>query len=87
MACHSNEIPIDIVLSFTGLLPMHSSYSNSDTIKFALSRSKAKMQIFNNNVYFSVTSLALNDVHVREGNIIKPPHEKSVLVKSLQCFS
>ena len=33
MAYHSDEIPIDIVLSLTGLLPMHCAYSNSDTKK------------------------------------------------------
>ena len=30
----------------------------------------------------SVTSLAFNDISVKGDSIIKPPHEKSVLVKS-----
>ena len=42
------------------------------------------MLIFKNRAYFSVTSIALKDVNVRGGNIIKPSHEKSVPVKSWQ---
>ena len=33
---------------------------------------KATFPIFNNRAYFSVTSIALNDVSVRGGNAIKP---------------
>ena len=82
MAYYSDEIPIDIVFSLTGLLPMHCAYSNFDTIKIVLSRSKAKIPTFNNLAYFSVTFLALNGVNVRGGNVIKPPHERSELIKS-----
>ena len=63
MAYHSDEIPINIVLSLIGLLPMHRVYSNSDTIKMVLSWPKAKMPIFNTRAHFCVTSLALNDVN------------------------
>ena len=38
------------------------------------------MPILNNRAYFSVTSLALNDINVKGGNVIEPPHEKYVLV-------
>ena len=30
------------------------------------------MPVFKNCTYFSVTSLVLNDVNVREGNVVKP---------------
>ena len=33
---------------------------------------KATFSIFKNRAYFSVTSIALNDVDVRGGNAIKP---------------
>ena len=47
----------------------------------------AKMPIFKNRAYFSVTPIALNDVNIRGGNVIKPSHEKSVPVKSWQCLA
>ena len=59
---------------------MHYGCSNFDTIKSVSSLPKAKMPIFKNHTYFSVTSLVLNDVHVRDNNVINPSHEKSVLV-------
>ena len=37
MVYHSDEIPLDIGLSLTGLLPMHCVYCNFDTIKIVLS--------------------------------------------------
>ena len=37
MVYHSDEIPLDIGLSLTGLLPMHCIYRNFDTIKIVLS--------------------------------------------------
>ena len=78
----SIEIPLDIGFSLIGLLPMHCVYFNFDTIKIALSWYKAKMLIFKNRAYLSVTSIALNDVNVRGGgNVINHLHEKSVLVK------
>ena len=72
MVYHSDEIPLDIGYSLTGLLPMHCVSWNFDTIKIVLSWSKATFLIFKNNAYFSVTSIALNDVNVRGGNVIKP---------------
>ena len=35
-----------------------------------------------NRAYFSVTSLVLNDVNVRESNVIKPSLKESVLIRS-----
>ena len=67
MAYHSDEIPLVIGFSLTGLLPMHVVYTNSNTIKIVLSWHKTKMLIFNNHAYFSVTSFALNDVNVKRG--------------------
>ena len=71
MVYHSDEIPQDIGYSLTGLLPMHCVYSNFDTIKIVFSLYKATFPIFKNHAYFSVTSIALNDVNVSGGNIIK----------------
>ena len=39
------------------------------------------MASFKSHAYFSVTSIALNDVNVRGGNVIKPSHEKPVPAK------
>ena len=72
MVYHSDDIPLDIGFSLTGLLPMHCVYWNFDTIKIVLSRYKATFLIFKNRAYFSVTSIALNEVNVRGGNAIKP---------------
>ena len=72
MIYHSDEIPLDIGFSLAGLLPMHSVYQNFDTIKIVPSWYKATFPIFKNRAYFSVTSIALNDVNVRGGNVIKP---------------
>ena len=73
MVYHSDEIPLDIGFSLTGLLlPMHCVYWNFDIIKIVLSWYKATFQIFKNRAYVSVTSIALNDVNVRGGNVIKP---------------
>ena len=44
------------------------------------------MPIFKSRANFSVTSVALNDVNIRGGNVIKPSHKKSVLVKKLVAF-
>ena len=71
MVYHSDEIPQDIGYSLTGLLPMHCVYLNFDTIEIVFSWNKATFQIFKNHAYFSVTSIALNDVNVRGGNVIK----------------
>ena len=51
---------------------MHCVYWNYDTIKIVLSLYKATFPIFKNRAYFNVTSIALNDVNVRGGNLIKP---------------
>ena len=72
MVYHSDEIPLDIGFSFTGLLPMHCVYLNFDTIKTVLSWYKFTFPIFKNGAYLSVTSVALNDVNVSGGNAIKP---------------
>ena len=82
MLYHSDEIPLDIGFSLTGLLPMHCMYRNFDTIEIVLSWYKATLLIFKNRAYFSVTSIPLNDVNLRRGNAIKRLHEKSVPVKS-----
>ena len=71
MVYHSDEIPLDIGFSLTGLLPMHCVYWNCDAIKIVLFWYKAIFLIFKNRSYFSVTSVALNDVNVRDGNVIK----------------
>ena len=71
MVYHTDEIPLDIGLSLTGLLPMHCVYWSFDTIKIVLSCYKGIFLIFNNHTYFSVTSIALNNVNIRSGNIIK----------------
>ena len=72
MVYHSDEIPLDIGFSLTGLLPLHCVYCNFDTIKIVLSWYKATFSFFNYHAYFSGTSIALNDANVRGGNVIKP---------------
>ena len=71
MVYHSDEIPKEIGFSLTGLWPMHCVYWNFDIIKIALSWYKATFPILKYRAYFSVTSIALNDVNVRGGNVIK----------------
>ena len=58
MVYNSDEIPLDIGFSLTGLLHMHRVYRNFDTIKIVLSWYKATFPIFKNRAYFSVTSIA-----------------------------
>ena len=65
MAYHSDEIPLNIRFSLTGLLPMHCLYWNFYRIKIVISWYKATFPIFKNRAYFSATSIALNDVNVR----------------------
>ena len=72
MVYHSDEIPLDFGFSLTGLLPMHSVYWNFVTIIIGLSWYKVTFPIFMNRAYFRVTSIALNDVNIRGGNVIKP---------------
>ena len=72
MVYHSDEIPLDIGFSLTGLLPLHCVYCIFDIIKIVLSWYKATFPIFKNCAYFSITSIAVNDVNVRGGNVIKP---------------
>ena len=72
MVYHSYEITLDIGYSLTGLPPMHCVYWNFDAIKIVFSRYKANFPIFKNHASFSVTYIALNDVNVRGGNVIKP---------------
>ena len=45
------------------------------------------MPTFKNCAYFSVTSLVLNDVNVKESNVIKPSIQESVLIRSKYDFS
>ena len=72
MVYHSDEIPLDIGFSLTGLLPMHCVYRNFDVIKIVLLWYEATFPIFKNRAYLSVTSIVLNDVNVRGDNVIKP---------------
>ena len=72
MIYHSDEIPLDIGFSLTGLLPLHCVYLNFDAIKIVLFWFKAIFLMSKNRAYFSVMSVALNDVNVRGGNVIKP---------------
>ena len=72
MVYHLDEIPLGIGFSLAGLLPMHCVYWNFDTIKIVLSWYKATFPISKSRSYFSDTSIALNDVNVRGGNVIKP---------------
>ena len=71
MICHSDEITLYIGFSLTGLLPMQCLYWNFDITKIVISWYKATFPIFKNRAYFSVTPIALNDVNVRGGNVIK----------------
>ena len=71
MIYQSDEILLDIGFRLAGLLPMHCVYCNFDTIKIFLSWYKATFPIFKNCAYFSVTSIAFNDVNVGGGNAIK----------------
>ena len=72
MLYHSDEIPLDIGFTLTGLLPMNFMYWNFDTIKIVLSWYKATFLISKNRAYFSVTPIALNDINLRGGDVIKP---------------
>ena len=40
------------------------------------------MPKFKNRAYFSVTSLVLNDVNVRDSNVKQPSLKESVLIRS-----
>ena len=72
MVYHTDEIPLDIGFRLIDLLSMHCVNGNCDTIKIVLSWYKAIFLIFKNRAYFSAAFIALNDVNVRGGNIIKP---------------
>ena len=85
MVYHSDEKPLDIGDSLTGLLPMHCMYCNLDTIKIDLSWYKVTFSIFKNRAYFKL--IAVNDVNVRGGNVIKCLLENSVPIKSLYRYS
>ena len=69
---------------------MHYVYRNFDVIKIVLFWYKATFQIFKNRAYLSVKSIALNDVNVRGGNVIKPfareinTRQKFVLFKQIK---
>ena len=51
---------------------MYCVYWNFYTIKIVLSWYKAIFLILKKCAYFSVTSITLNDINVRGGNVIKP---------------
>ena len=87
MVYHSDEIPLVIGFSFTGLLPMHCVYWNFDTIKIVLSWYKATFPIFKIRAYFSVTSIALNDVNLKGGNAKKKFAREIGTGKSLYLYS
>ena len=59
-------------LIFAPLLTKHLAHSNLDTIKNGLSWFTAKMLIFKNHPYFTVTILVGKDVNVKRGNVIIP---------------
>ena len=73
MVYRSDEIPLDIGFSFThwpaasALCVLKLWYN-----QIVLSWYKSTFPIFKNGAYFSVTSIALNDVNVSGGNAIKP---------------
>ena len=87
MVYHSDEILLDIGFSLTSLLPMHCVYWHFDTIKIVISWYKATFPIFKNRAYFSVTSIALNDVNVRGGNLIKPFAREIGSIQNLYRYS
>ena len=87
MVYHSDEILLDIGLSLTGLLPMHCVHWIFDTIKIVLSWYKTTFQIFKNRAHFCITSIALNDVNVRGGNVIKPFAREIGSVQNLYRYS
>ena len=51
---------------------MYCVYWNCNTIKIVIFWYKAIFLIFKNRACFSVMSIALNDVNVRGGDVIKP---------------
>ena len=87
MVYHLDEIPLENGFSLTGLLPMHCVYWNFDTIKIVLSWYKATFPIFKSSAYLSVTPMALNDVNVRGGKVIKPFAREFGTFKSLYRYS
>ena len=87
MVYHSDEILLDIDFSLTGLLPMHCVYWNFDTIKIVLSWYKTTFPIFKNRAHFSITSIDLNDVNARGGNVIKPFAQEIGTVQNLYRYS
>ena len=86
MVYHSDKILLDIGFSLTGLLPKHCVHWNFDTIKIVLSWYTATFLIFKNRAYFSVASIALNDVNVRGGNVIKPFAREICSVQNLYRY-
>ena len=67
MVYQSDEMPLDIGFSLAGLLPMHCVYCNFDTIKIILSWYKATYRAYLSGMY-----IALIDVNVRGGNVLRP---------------
>ena len=68
MVYHSD----DIGFSFTGHCLCTVCIETSIQSKLSFPGNKSTFPIFKNDAYFSVTSIALNDVNVRGGNAIKP---------------
>ena len=72
MVYHSDEIPLDIAFQFN-----RSATYTLYVLKLRYNQNcpflvKSHNSNFKNRAYFSVTSIALNDVNVRGGNAIKP---------------
>ena len=87
MIYHPDEILLDIGFGLTGLLPMLCVYWNFDAIKIVLSWYKITFPIFKNRAHFSITSISLNDVNVRVGNVIKPFAREIGSVQNLYRYS
>ena len=64
---HSDEIPLDIGFSLIGLRVLKPQYNQN--CPFLV---QSHISDFKNRAFFSATSVSLNDVNVRGGNVIKP---------------
>ena len=56
-------------------------------MQIVLSWYKATFPILESRAYFSVASIALNDVNVRGGNVIKPFAREISSGEKLACYS
>ena len=55
--------------------------------KLSFPGTKPHFSIFMNRAYFSLTSIALNDVNVRGGNVIKPFAREMGSVQNFYLYS